>query len=212
MNRFVPVEDLEAAIDVLSAIKPAAEDVEVADALAISGRGTSFPRVVAPVVDAVAFLAMAFGSNLPVYRGGEASPLTSEGESGDTTAGELAALLSISSRRVRVPPVAASSFCFRSLSSACFFFQASSFANRSAFFSSSVCAGGFGDFNRQLASLMLVSGPVPLLNRRTSSPFTLDALLPPLFLLSSRLLLRLESVESSRRLRSRSRESSRLSR
>ena len=119
----------------------------VADALAISGKAISVPSLLA-VEDADAFfLVRAFGSNLPAYGTGEASPLVAsgvEGETGEATTGEACAFLSISARRFRVPPEDSNSFCLRSFSAACFCFHASNFARRSAFFSSSVCVGVAG--------------------------------------------------------------------
>ena len=119
----------------------------VADALAISGKAISVPSLLA-LEDADAFfLEIAFGSNLPAYGMGEASPLVAagvEGETGEAAAGETCAFLSISARRPLVPPEASSSFCLRSFSAACFCFHASNFARRSAFFSSSVCVGVAG--------------------------------------------------------------------
>lgn len=53
---------------------------------------------------------------------------------------DKATFLSISSR-MPLGPLAASSFCFRSRSAACFCFHASNFASLSAFFCSSVWAG-----------------------------------------------------------------------
>ena len=114
----------------------------VADALAISGKAMSVPSLLA-VDDADAFfLVRAFGSNLPAYGTGEASPLVASGVEGET--GDACAFLSISAKRFRVPPEDSNSFCLRSFSAACFCFQASNFARRSAFFSSSVCVGVAG--------------------------------------------------------------------
>ena len=123
-------------------------EFKVADALAISGSATSVPSLAVPVEPLVAFFAIALGSNFPAYGIGEASPLGASGDGIDTTTGELAAFLSISSRIFRVPLEASSSFCFRSLSAACFCFHATSLDRRSAFFSSSVGPAGvaFDDY------------------------------------------------------------------
>lgn len=66
------------------------------------------------------------------------------GDCGEPTAGDRPDFLSISSRMLLAPPAAAASRCFRSLSAACFCFQASNFASLSALFSSSVGAVGAG--------------------------------------------------------------------
>lgn len=139
-NRL-PVEELEPAAE-LSAFRTVVEGLRIADALAISGSATSFPSVVKPAEAAIALLAMALGSNFPAYGTGEASPLAVAvaGDFGDSVMGDAVAFLSISSRRLRVPPAASSSLCLRALSAACFCFQASTLASFSAFFSSSVGA------------------------------------------------------------------------
>lgn len=139
-------------------------EFKVADALAISGKATSVPSFVAPVVLAVAFFAMALGSNFPAYGVGDASPFGVAGDLGDGGAdeaciGEPWAFLSIWSSRFRVPAAPSDSFCLRSRSAACFCFHASNLANRSAFFSSSVCKGGggfFGNYREMRCSIRLV--------------------------------------------------------
>lgn len=111
----------------------------MADALAISGKAISVPSFVVVDEPLVAFFTMALGSNLPAYGVGKASSSIVIGDLGEAAVDEMVAFLSISSRRLRVPPEASSSFCLRSLSTACFCFQASSLASLSAFLSSSVC-------------------------------------------------------------------------
>lgn len=148
----------------LLALTAALLEVKVADDLTFCGRATSVPSFEAAVVAEEAFFAIALGSNFPAYGTGAASSGGVFGDAGDAIAGEVTAgeatadeatagdlaadgscaFLSISSSKPRVPPAASSSFCFRSFSAACFCFQASSLARRSAFFSSSVCFGGGG--------------------------------------------------------------------
>lgn len=114
------------------------------DDLALAGTATSLPSGAGSVEDAGVFFAIAFGSNLPVYGPGAASVLGGAGDCGDAVVGDAPDLLSIWSRMLLAPPEAASSFCFLSRSAACFCFQASNLARRSAFFSSSVWAAGAG--------------------------------------------------------------------
>lgn len=114
----------------------------MADVLAISGIAMSVPNLFVADDAAAAFLAIALGSNLPAYGAGDAGAVVSTGVAGETgegTAGKSCAFLSISARRLRVPPEYSSSFCLRTFSAACFCFQASSLASLSAFFVSSVC-------------------------------------------------------------------------
>ena len=124
----------------LLALKPAAEEVMVADALDCSGSVISVPNFDAPCVDAWAFLAIAFGSNLPAYGAGDA------GDSGDPslTGVAAAAFLSMSSSKLRVPAADWSSFCLPSCCWALTFcFHASSFASRAFLASSSAAAVDF---------------------------------------------------------------------
>src|SRR5258706_15126861 len=99
----------------------------------------SFPKVPAALELAAALLAIAFGSNFPAYGAGDATLIGVEGDAGEPIDGDAIAdplaRWSMSSSSFRVPP-AANSLSFRSLSSAIFFFHASSLANRSAFLSS----------------------------------------------------------------------------
>lgn len=132
------MEEIEPAAE-LSAFRTVVEGLRVADALAVSGSATSFPSVVKAAEAAMALLAMALGSNFPAYGTGEVSTLPVAGDfGGETVMGDAVAFLSISSRRLRVPPAASSSLCLRALSAACFCFQASTLASFSAFFSSSL--------------------------------------------------------------------------
>lgn len=108
--------------------------------LAESGTAMSLPSRDGTDDVPEACFAIAFGSNFPVYSDGDASLDPVAGDWGDATAGDKPDLLSISFSMFRAPPVVASSRCLRSRSAACFCFQASNFASRSAFFSSSVCA------------------------------------------------------------------------
>ncbi len=168
----------------------------MADVLAISGMAISVPSLFVPDEAAAAFLAIALGSNLPAYGAGDAGVSTGvAGDMGEATA-DSCAFLSISASRLRVPPEASSSFCLRSFSAACFCFHASSFASLSAFFASSVCVG-------VAACWRLVIAEVEC-RGHTSFPLVFE----DLSLLPSLLPFRLESADSSLRLRARSRESS----
>ena len=71
VDPFIPVVELEVAVAIVSAFKPAPEGVKVADALASSGREISVPRVAGPADPTAAFLAIALGSNFPPYAMGE---------------------------------------------------------------------------------------------------------------------------------------------
>lgn len=62
---YIPTIELEPPTAALSAFRPAAKGVGVADDFARSGSEMSVPSVVGAADPAVAFLAMALGSNFP---------------------------------------------------------------------------------------------------------------------------------------------------
>ena len=135
----LPDEPFTSAGELL-AFKPFTVGLVVADAFGISGNATSVPSLLALDEAAAAFLAIALGSNFPAYGAGDGGVAVSIGVAGD--AGEAAfgvawLFLSISASRERVSVEVSSSFCLRSFSAACFCFQASNLASRSAFFASS---------------------------------------------------------------------------
>jgi hypothetical protein len=88
----------------LLAFRPVVVDFKEADALETSGKVMSVPSLDAVVVAAEALFAMALGSNFPAYGTGDAIEPGVEGVCGEAIdIGVAADLLSISSRRLRVP-------------------------------------------------------------------------------------------------------------